>query len=63
MPYYRLYPIDPSGRIGRAIEAHCDTDEDACVVAWMRLGRAPQYEIWTGDRCLGRIFNPKNSNP
>ena len=54
MTQYRVYSIDPQGRISgdRVIEAASD---DEAIFAVRSMQRELNTEVWHGDRRVGRI--------
>ena len=56
MPQYRIYPLNPAGRIGAPVDAECADDAAAILVArdlqeHVRHG----CEVWELTRFLGRF--------
>ncbi len=58
MASYRIYLLDGAGRILRAADAQCASDEAAYEAARGFLGRNGQAEVWQGTRCLGQVTVP-----
>jgi hypothetical protein len=56
MPSYRIYKLNPAGRIEVGAWVEAPDDEGARVRAHDYCDEAsPQVELWQGRRCLGRI--------
>jgi hypothetical protein len=56
MPHYRIYPLNPAGRIGAPVDADCP-DDSAAILAARDLDRRLQTgcEVWELTRFLGRF--------
>jgi hypothetical protein len=56
MPFYRIYPLSPAGRIGSPIDAECADDAAALVAASLLEEEvADGCEVWELTRFLGRF--------
>lgn len=66
MPAYRIYLLDPSGRIARYRIHECATDDEALQQASrIRDARHPAAEVWLRDRMVGKteIAAPEQDSP
>lgn len=55
MADYRIDLLNGSGRIVQRSNAKCADDRQAWVLARWRLGFGERAEVWSGDRCAGRV--------
>jgi hypothetical protein len=55
MPGYRIYLLDPHGRIASATEAEFDSDDDALRGARHHVQTGGIAEVWQLGRCLGKV--------
>ena len=62
MNSYRVYSLDNAGHIGWGHEVVCGTDEDALMKAKFGLRACEKAEVWTGDRCVGRVAGAQRSD-
>ncbi len=52
MPNYRIYSLDPRGRIVLGIDVVCADDDAAADLAAARFVHPIQFEIWEGARLV-----------
>lgn len=57
MPDYRLYSLDPYGRIGFSEDIAADSDEQAIRLAHDAKPDATKGEIWQGRRLVAVVNN------
>jgi hypothetical protein len=65
MPYYRIYPLSPSGTVRAPVDAEC-ADDSAAIIAASLLDDQVAYgcELWEFTRFLGRFhFAPTRPAP
>lgn len=56
MPHYRIYPLNPAGRIGAPVDADCADDAAAIRAAQALQTRVRDgCEVWELTRFLGRF--------
>jgi len=55
MTSYRIYMLNPKGRVLTGADADCANDEAAFAWARTTLGDDARAEIWQGARCVGHI--------
>ena len=55
MADYRIDLLNGSGRVVQQSNAKCADDRKACALARRLLGFGERAEVWSGDRCAGRI--------
>lgn len=56
MPFYRIYPLNPAGRVGAPVDAECPDDAAAIGIAHDLDARMPNgCEVWQLTRFLGRF--------
>jgi hypothetical protein len=56
MPFYRIYPLGPNGRVQPPVDAECADDASALVAASLLDDRvANGCEVWELTRFLGRF--------
>lgn len=56
MAYYRIYGLDPAGRIAFGDHFECRDDDHAMDVARGMLSRFPAVEVWEQARRLGAVL-------
>lgn len=56
MPSYRIYPLNPAGRVGAPIDADC-ADDAAAILAARDVDVRERHgcEVWQLTRFLGRF--------
>jgi len=56
MPFYRIYPLNPAGRVGAPLDAECE-DDIAAILAARELDERERHgcEVWQLTRFLGRF--------
>jgi hypothetical protein len=63
MPFYRIYPLTPAGRVSPPVDAECADDAAAIVTASLLEDKvANGCEVWELTRFLGR-FHFKATRP
>jgi hypothetical protein len=63
MAEYRIYLVNPAGRVAGRFDAVCATDDEARSAAKKQLKSGEQAEVWTGNRCVGQVYaNPTADN-
>jgi hypothetical protein len=57
MSFYRVYPLDPAGRVLAPLDADCADDTEAIVFA-RDLGQQVRHgcEVWQMTRFVGRFY-------
>ena len=56
MAFYRIYPLNPAGRVGAPVVAECADDVAALVAASLLVERVSNgCEVWELTRFLGRF--------
>ncbi len=57
---YRIYLVNPAGRVAGRFDAVCSSDNEARFAAKNHLKPGEQAEVWTGDRCVGQVYASVN---
>ncbi len=55
MADYRIDLLNGSGQVVQRSNAKCADDRQACALARLLLGFGERAEVWSGDRCAGRV--------
>jgi hypothetical protein len=53
---YRIYLVNPAGRVAGRFDTVCSSDNEARFAAKNHLKSGEQAEVWTGDRCVGQVY-------
>jgi hypothetical protein len=56
MAEYRIYLVNPAGRVAGRFDTVCSSDNEARFAAKNHLKSGEQAEVWTGDRCVGQVY-------
>jgi hypothetical protein len=60
MAEYRIYLVNPAGRVAARFDAVYSSDNEARFAAKNHLKSGEQAEVWTGDRCVGQVYASEN---
>ena len=52
---YRIYQLDKQGRIEGSVDASCEDDKQAVVLAEQLTASGGQIEVWAMHRLVGRF--------